>query len=1320
MKALLFLGIPLFFLSTLYATPKGFNSTNATYQVDANGAHIITSGQRGLVHWEHFSLSRGELARFQQKNAHSVILNHVTGNSVSKIYGRLESNGKVILLNRSGVVIGPEGSIECAGFLASTATIPEDVFLRGGDLLFKDYGEGAIINLGTIHCPTGDVIMLARSVTNSGLITANNIYLASGTEVLLKPDGPIFIRSSIDAVSDKENPYSLAVKSDGKIVAQKIEQEGGKIFLISEEGQTVVNGPLLSSAGTIHVTGQEVLIHEHAFIDVSSPHQAGEVLIGGDMQGKNPDFKNAQFTTTKQGSEIHADSTLNGNGGKIILWSDQDTVCNSEITATARDGNAGFVEVSGKKSVAISTHPDLRSKYGRWGTFLLDAGPITIDHSNSSGPTTYGDSYISTQLGLVQTFTLDTGSEPAGTETITIDSAADISWSAPSTLELIAGRNIVMQNGAMIESTNSGATPFTALSMEGKGNASGANWEGISIAGTLKTNRGSISLTGTGGDTGSTNDGILLSGGEISSANGSIILEGFGNGPNAAQNNNRGIVISNSSKITTNDTGSISLTGYGYDNPIGANGNNGILLDSSSEISSSTGSITFVGYGQGMGAQNIGIIVRNSNISTVSGLISLTGNGSDDSVGIGVHGMRIDSGATLSSGSGKITLTGMGGIKGGFNCDGILISDTDTAISTSTGDISMHGTAGGNEDSGGGASDGISLTGFSSIMSDTGTISLTGFGGENPGLGNHGLRINSNANISTTSGEIILQGTAGTNGSITCIGIQHFDSNISSTSGKISLTGVGGGKSLAQGILIQNSTIKSTSNNVTLTGTGSDGGSLGNQGVRINNNGIVSSETGNVTIFGTGGALGFNHIGIVLAGGEVSNDSGNIELTGIGRGGNSGNHGMNISSGSTVHTTSGSIALTGKGSSDGSGSHGINVAGDIASSSGKILVSGTAQASGNNNAGVRIISGGTISSDSNTVTIIGRGAETGNNNNFGVLIDGLSTSVSGQLTLTGYGSGTGNNNSGIQISNTASVSCLPFSQSNFFGSAGDTGNNSHGILIADSGTQLTATNCPLSLIGASGAGTDNGITVSRATVTDNRSITMQAFSDIVLSEGAVVSSPQSVSLTAARDISIQGGNLVAINTEVSAGGDLSLIAGRNLSLVNGLLSLPVATAGNNMTCVVDNLFPTFPSRGPGTFQIESMALLTAGGEMRIYTVQPSQNTISAPLNGSTFTAGTFGVDTNTEKWVLYYSDGSYGGPDFTIYYKVGNYASGGIGTSRAISQLSSLVPIIQFSQLPPPGFTSTSPYHGEICPCKVEFDPYRAFIFEDDIYWTSN
>ncbi|NDB95326.1 MAG: hypothetical protein EBZ78_04095 [Verrucomicrobia bacterium] len=130
-------------------------------------------------------------------------------------------------------------------------------------------------------------------------------------------------------------------------------------------------------------------LFESAKVNASGGAGGGEVLVGGDYLGKNPDVPHAKAVVMAPMAEIRADATAKGDGGKVILWSDDYTGFFGEITALGgkEGGNGGFVETSSKNNLQAFGVVHASAAKGLAGMWLMDPGSITID---SSGPTTPG------------------------------------------------------------------------------------------------------------------------------------------------------------------------------------------------------------------------------------------------------------------------------------------------------------------------------------------------------------------------------------------------------------------------------------------------------------------------------------------------------------------------------------------------------------------------------------------------------------------------------------------------------------------------------------------------------------------------------------------------------------------------------------------------------------------------------------------------------------------------------------------------------------------------------------------------------------------
>lgn len=173
----------------LHANPSGGKviSGQATISGSGDQVTIRQGSNRAIINWQDFSIAAGQSASFIQPSASSAMLNRVIGGNASEIYGTLSANGQIYLVNPNGVLVGPSGVINTAGFIASTLDISNSNFLAGGDLVFKGNSDAVVTNLGSISASSGDVIMIAKKVENKGLISApqGTASLAAGSEVLV-------------------------------------------------------------------------------------------------------------------------------------------------------------------------------------------------------------------------------------------------------------------------------------------------------------------------------------------------------------------------------------------------------------------------------------------------------------------------------------------------------------------------------------------------------------------------------------------------------------------------------------------------------------------------------------------------------------------------------------------------------------------------------------------------------------------------------------------------------------------------------------------------------------------------------------------------------------------------------------------------------------------------------------------------------------------------------------------------------------------------------------------------------------------------------
>ena len=84
-----------------------------------------------VINWQNFDIATGEKVQFNQPNAMSKVLNRVISNNPTAIYGTLQANGIVYVVNQHGVTVGSGGIVDTAGFVAVAGNLTNDDFMSG-------------------------------------------------------------------------------------------------------------------------------------------------------------------------------------------------------------------------------------------------------------------------------------------------------------------------------------------------------------------------------------------------------------------------------------------------------------------------------------------------------------------------------------------------------------------------------------------------------------------------------------------------------------------------------------------------------------------------------------------------------------------------------------------------------------------------------------------------------------------------------------------------------------------------------------------------------------------------------------------------------------------------------------------------------------------------------------------------------------------------------------------------------------------------------------------------------------------------------------
>lgn len=759
-----------------FANPQGaaVRHGQVSIQGGAGNLQIRQLSNRAVIDWESFSIDRGELTQFIQPGATAAALNRVRGSSASQIEGMLRANGRVYLINPNGILIGPNGSVDVAGFVASTLDPGDRAFLKGGSMRFSGASDAAVINLGSISALDGDVVLMGASVLNAGEIRAprGTAALAAGNDILLAESGEerVFVKGAggskksegvtntgnieaniAELKAHGGNIYGIAVKNEGRVAATGVTRSGGQIFLSAgggrvrstgtlkakrsdgsggkvkvdsgATGKTEIGGTVDTSSetgagGEIAILGREIEVFDGALILNDGETMGGTTRIGGGLRGQDPEFANSENVRIGSGATISANATGAGGGGTAIVFAEGTMHFDGHLSVSgAAGGSGGFAELSGRREVFVRNlgeQIDLGAANGPAGTLLID--PINVAVINGVNNGVFSGTSITD--GSIVFFLTNTGhlsintSGAGGSGDITLANNANITWGGANNLSFVADRDFTMNGGAVVNATGAGGFSATA-----------ARSLVVGSLASITTTNGNLSLSANAAGTTTGNfTGVRINGGTVQSL-GSGLVSVTGRGGDSGSDN-LGVDVIGGGKVAGGTSGTASVTGYGGNST--SSGNIGVQVTGvGSQISSNGAGVSVQGFGGGTGATsglNSGVFVATSGVLTSGAggnvVVEGTGGGGAGNNSKGVWVSQSGTAGTITSGGGSVSITGVGGGTGvSSNNQGVHQAGASTVISTGGGALTITGTGGANT-----ATEGIGLGGS---VSTTGNQPIT-------------------------------------------------------------------------------------------------------------------------------------------------------------------------------------------------------------------------------------------------------------------------------------------------------------------------------------------------------------------------------------------------------------------------------------------------------------------------------------------------------------------------------------------------------------------------------------------------------------------
>ena len=378
LRPLLFAAALLSVCST-QAAPQSPTIRTGAASVSGGASTVINQSTPTLaIDWASFDVSATESVRFNQPSVSSVALNRVTSGSPSSIFGRIDANGKIILVNSAGILFGKTAQVNTGAFVASTLELDETTL--GSDRL-RFSGPGAKIeNAGALNGQEF-VAVVAPSIDNSGTVRGGSVALAAGAEVIISTASGLFdvqvpvgavtaaIENKGGVVATQGVAYLTArgvsaaassLSNPGRVEATGLVERDGRIYLESEGALTTVGTVKASRAvegGDIDIKGGFVALGGTVSADGAKGgtvkvESKGMLSLADKVTAKGLQTSGGSITYHSLGQTIEnstgfSDASGRTDGGKISLNAEQGFMSSGTYLASGATGKGGMIDLTG-------------------------------------------------------------------------------------------------------------------------------------------------------------------------------------------------------------------------------------------------------------------------------------------------------------------------------------------------------------------------------------------------------------------------------------------------------------------------------------------------------------------------------------------------------------------------------------------------------------------------------------------------------------------------------------------------------------------------------------------------------------------------------------------------------------------------------------------------------------------------------------------------------------------------------------------------------------------------------------------------------------
>ncbi|MEX0887146.1 MAG: filamentous hemagglutinin N-terminal domain-containing protein [Phycisphaeraceae bacterium] len=237
---------------------------------NGNVTRIEQTSDRAIINWDSFNISAGHTVEFDQPSSTAAALNRITNGDPTEIFGNLDANGILYLINPAGIVFGDGAVVNVAGLYAAGGHIDNSDFLNHVNRFTDIIGDVSVSVEATLTLvadpdPEALIALLGRRVEHLGVISApsGSVALVAANQVLLgERDGHVHVR--LERV-DSDNTLTLI---DVDFAEGEIDTP--HVSLASGDFASLVAGLEQLDAGEVPPASQEVVFGSEDDITIAA------------------------------------------------------------------------------------------------------------------------------------------------------------------------------------------------------------------------------------------------------------------------------------------------------------------------------------------------------------------------------------------------------------------------------------------------------------------------------------------------------------------------------------------------------------------------------------------------------------------------------------------------------------------------------------------------------------------------------------------------------------------------------------------------------------------------------------------------------------------------------------------------------------------------------------------------------------------------------------------------------------------------------------------------------------------------------------------